>query len=1285
MDTVDYGQEEQRLLGGYEILDRLGSGGMGVVYRARDVENGRIVALKTLRKLDPAGLMRLKNEFRYVANVTHERLVALYELVSCDGQWFFTMEYVPGQSLQAVFRDAMETGRTLGGGITTTGSHLETAADACAADEPDMAHTPTMTGLVDDGVGAAWNPEPQGPPPAALTHDDAQNCEPLLPVDELRRIFRALGEGISALHASDRVHCDIKPANVMVSPDGRVVLLDFGLSLDSNERPYEQSDGPTLAGTPSYMSPEQADGKQATTASDWYAFGTMLYEALSGQQPFEGAMADLLMAKRVMPAPELPTDLPAPADLCELAMALLATDPKDRPSGHEVHRVLGGERIEALLARRLEARELVGRIEQMALLRDAFERVRDDAPVTLHVRGRSGMGKSALVDRFLRSLRYEGAGVLTGRCYERESVPYNAFDSLVDSLTRHLRVLPTVELAPLLSSDVAHLARMFPVLQRVRAIRDLAQQTTLEVLEATQQRRAAFKALKGLLRQLSRRGPLVLFIDDLQWGDVASARIMAELVTHPKPPQLLLLLSYRTEEAGSSPFLKEQKRLAETLRDQMDVRQVDVGPLITSEAEQLAASLMGPESAQGHISRVARESQGNPFYIGELARYATSQGQQAQQAQMLDRVVLTRAARLGEEHRRVLEVIATAGRPLPQGVVLGAARVTGDRVAILSALRSAHLIVTQGIRDRDPVECYHDRVRQSVYEALDEPTRRQRHVEIGNALEKDAGADPELLAVHFMTGGDVNKAGKYSELAAESCVAKLAFDRAAGFYTQALECRPENMGLHPRLADALANAGRCFDAAQRYEQAALHESNGHAGFDLSRRAAEQYLIGGHMEQGVSALRPLLAATGLRYPRSPMTALLGMIGRLIRLDMTGTDFTPVDAATLAPEVTRRIDTAWAAGKGLGSTDIMRGAYFIVQATGLAIGAREARRAAMGLAQVGLFTVARGTPREEKKGWQLLARAEAIGQDLDDPHLLGFAQINAGTAHMTLGNWRKATELLDSGTATLEDECTGVAWECSFANAVNCNVLRLLGEVRDLAERGTTWLRTAEERGDLYGATWCRLHTTAALMAADDASSALEHLKQTVEGWRADVFTPQHVLGILLAGEIDLYRGRPERAVERIDAAWKTAFKSFAMGWQVNRVFTTQVRAGALIAMARGQSGAGRQQTIRRARKDIQRVRKERRHYAVAAANGLDAALASLAGHTDQAIALTDRAIEGYEAADMALYTAAYRNRKAALLGGQAGADLATAARYAFERAGVRDAGAWTEMYAPGYHG
>src|SRR5262249_5926846 len=145
------------------------------------------------------------------------------------------------------------------------------------------------------------------------------------------------------------------------------------------------------------------------------------------------------------------------------------------------------------------------------------------------LRGRSGSGKSALLDRFLAEVAgREDVLVLAGRCYELESVPYKALDSLIDLLTKALLRLPPGELAVLLPPGMAALSRVFPVLNRLGGTAGrfpVAPVTGLHEL-----RQDAFAALRELLARLGARRPLVLAIDDLQWGDADSAAILSEVL-----------------------------------------------------------------------------------------------------------------------------------------------------------------------------------------------------------------------------------------------------------------------------------------------------------------------------------------------------------------------------------------------------------------------------------------------------------------------------------------------------------------------------------------------------------------------------------------------------------------------------------------------------------------------------------------------------------------------------------------------------------------------------------
>ena len=194
----------------FRIERRLGAGAFGVVYQAYDQEHNSVVALKTLHKADPGALFHLKREFRSLADISHPNLVTLHELHSEGDEWFIAMEYVDGSSflhyVQGV--DQSHTGTLAASTSRTLTRDLPVEPIAEATEETTGAEA-TPQGLM-------------GPTPAHMM--------------PLRTALRQLAEGLSALHGAGKLHRDLKPSNVLVTADGRVVILDFGLVTDMDPR-----------------------------------------------------------------------------------------------------------------------------------------------------------------------------------------------------------------------------------------------------------------------------------------------------------------------------------------------------------------------------------------------------------------------------------------------------------------------------------------------------------------------------------------------------------------------------------------------------------------------------------------------------------------------------------------------------------------------------------------------------------------------------------------------------------------------------------------------------------------------------------------------------------------------------------------------------------------------------------------------------------------------------------------------------------------------------------------
>lgn len=159
-------------------------------------------------------------------------------------------------------------------------------------------------------------------------------------LDVLRSVFHQLALGIQALHQANRLHCDIKPTNVLVTTEGRPVLLDFGIALELGSVDSHRT-GPDgfFQGTPAYMAPEQIGLTEPVPESDWYAFGVMLFQALTHEMPF--SQRNVLAQKLHGVAPSVCERAPdSPKDLAGLADALLERDPRRRPVAEQVLEVL---------------------------------------------------------------------------------------------------------------------------------------------------------------------------------------------------------------------------------------------------------------------------------------------------------------------------------------------------------------------------------------------------------------------------------------------------------------------------------------------------------------------------------------------------------------------------------------------------------------------------------------------------------------------------------------------------------------------------------------------------------------------------------------------------------------------------------------------------------------------------------------------------------------------------------------------------------------------------------
>ena len=249
-------------LGGrFQLTTRIAIGGMGEVWKAKDLILGRIVAIKVLKEEytgDPGFLQRFRAEARHTALLNHVGIANVFDYGEEEGSAYLVMELVPGQPLSSI-----------------------------------------------------------------IEH------EQVLSPDRTLSMIAQTARALSVAHAQGLVHRDIKPGNLLITPDGRVKVTDFGIARLADQVPLTQTG--QVMGTAQYLAPEQATGQLATGASDIYALGVIGYECLTGHRPFSGESQIAIALAQVNDAPPpLPEHLPKPVRA--LLMSMLAKDPKNRPA-----------------------------------------------------------------------------------------------------------------------------------------------------------------------------------------------------------------------------------------------------------------------------------------------------------------------------------------------------------------------------------------------------------------------------------------------------------------------------------------------------------------------------------------------------------------------------------------------------------------------------------------------------------------------------------------------------------------------------------------------------------------------------------------------------------------------------------------------------------------------------------------------------------------------------------------------------------------------------------------
>ncbi len=1067
----DSGPIDAVIDGRFEVLDVLGRGGMGVVYRAYDKERGIEVALKTLRGLAPDAVLRFKSEFRMLRDVKHPNLVQLGELFESSGTWFFTMDRLHGDNLVDWVRS----------------SSPQSVATSSRIVDPRSEETSKLDGPADSTVVT--------PPVYAAERAPAPRCE----LDRLRVALLGLARGLAALHAAGIVHRDVKPSNILVEASGRAVLLDFGAVAELYATAARDD---AVIGTVTYMAPEQARGDAISPAADWYAVGVLLFQALTGRTPFGDVTGhELLVLKQHLAAPS-PSTLVAgiPADLEWLCTNLLSADPRQRPTEQQILAMVAGADELAIASPR---QPFVGREDELAVLAAALDTSRTQLACVV-VEGESGVGKSVLVDRFLEqaSAAQPRLVVLRGRCHERERVPFNAVDGVVDDLARYLMSRAPSSVERVVPDQVSDLLAVFTALRAVPALADREEDEGLAFGSDVRER--AFAALRHLFVRIGERRPVVIAIDDVQWADADSTLLLEGLAGSGAP--ICIIATKRTREGTQI-----AERIAAAAPHAHTIALGGLSATAAAQLVRLVASDPDVETAQ-----IVVESRGHPLFLRELVRHRKT----ALKASRLEDVIWERTLVLDPATRELLATVAVAGSPVPRHVACAAAGIVDGAERHVTALVDELLVRVHGSRPQDAIEPFHDRIRHAILAHVPDEDQRRLHGAIARGLE-EMGASAAALLERFESAGDLKRAAHYVVAAAKAALDAFAFGRAAELYQRALAAtsQPERRGaLLVTLADALANDGRTADAAECYLEAAnLEAADSPQQLDLLRRAAERFLMAGRLDRGLETTRAVLARADMSLPTTRVRTIAGIVWNQLRM-RRALDWKPrteVDPRSI------HADICWSIGAGLGMVDTLLGAYFSGRAARLALEFGSPQQIARALASA---TIGAAVLGRHDRADRLMAATRRAADAAATPVSTWYAELAQTAKVFVLDN--DFVRALESATR-LEHEWyragRGPGWETDVALHFALSSLQMLGRYGEMAERATAQIQLAKRKGDLFQDVTLRVRFAMRHVIADRPDTARADVLDALASWLPgkDTFGNQRAWGLWSRIRIALY--------------------------------------------------------------------------------------------------------------------------------------------------------------------
>ncbi|MCH2110983.1 MAG: AAA family ATPase, partial [Polyangiaceae bacterium] len=739
-------------------------------------------------------------------------------------------------------------------------------------------------------------------------------------------------------------------------------------------------------------------------------------------------------------------------------MQLLAPTPHERPHLREVRNAFSTEASQAIsLSKTGQRREgdFSGRARELGILQQQAQLSIDiDEPILVTIDAPSGIGKTRLLEQLAQSTPTRIS--LSNRSSPNEVIPFQAIDGLIENILTYLETLNDRQVRQLIAPiDHQALIRTFPELVHHPSFWERKSSAAARPPQPGDRHRVA-EALARLLARISEDKEITIMMDDLQWADVDSIKLLTDIFCSEHRPRALVILAFRSESRGKSSVLRELFSGKKSIFDKLRSKQLQLQPLDRKAALEVFRLNTTQDHGEDVENTILETAQGSPLLLIELA-YEYNHSYRAKGE--LKELIRSRLRRLSQSAGDMYQYLRCAQAPLPLSILQNL--LSKNAKSAIAELKGARL--AQFSSDRLRIELAHPSFAEVIFESSHLP-QNIYHLRLARALER-GGSPPSAIAIQYKKANELESYYEWLRLAAEQAWSAGASELAAKLYNLLLEKettppskRTQYLERHAQSATA---AGYSKEAAIAWT-AHASLSRGETAARSTRLAAEQWMTSGAIERGEQELILVQQEAGLRWYRSYLLTVFQLLYARWRIHRLLKSPFPRPVATSLQK------------NQLAALRATRSISFISNLHGMAANSRYLELALRTRSQENLGTaflmeaVYRSIEGSSQRDRVKFFRKKALDHLPSLPAktsqaLLEYAD---GQIHYFMSEFAQAAKCFSAAEEELTETDFNHAWELSSLRIFWASSLTYLGRFGEFDRRLSRWIEDSQEREDIY---------------------------------------------------------------------------------------------------------------------------------------------------------------------------------------------------------------------------